>query len=66
EDFIAQANQSNGKTTKTNDDLHDFKSGQKKAPSFPSDFDELPIGITSLFQDLGTTVFTFLHLIVYH
>ena len=61
EDFIAQTNQRNGKATKTKDGLHNFKRSQKCSP-FPSDFDELPIGITSFFQDLGATVFTFLPL----
>ncbi|WP_229676523.1 hypothetical protein, partial [Streptococcus himalayensis] len=38
---------------------------QKSAPSFPSDFDELPIDITSL-SDSGATVFTFLQTILYY
>ena len=48
ENFIAQANQSNGKGTKTKDSLYNLKGCQKLDSSFPSDFDELPIGITYL------------------
>ncbi len=59
EDFIAQSNQRNDKHTKTQNRLYNFKSCQRIGSSFPSDFDELPIGITSL-SESGATVFTFL------